>query len=179
MNDIDLGSMESEEARREAYREALKRQIEKFEQSGAGRSEYDEQQLAEQHLEIEKGKRADAILTELLRKELHSEEYQATQAKVQQEKDQQAALLNLNDQNKHEPRIRATDPLKPKYKWPEVKPEKNIFDDNLLDEMFPKQKKYHEVAPKRKGGKNNARSRGFAYTHGTRDDESGSESESD
>lgn len=51
---------------------------------------------------------------------------------------------------------------------------KKIFDDGFLDELFPRKRTYHETAPKRKAG---ARSqpRGFAHTHGTRVDESGSE----
>lgn len=53
-------------------------------------------------------------------------------------------------------------------------PSKKIFDDDLLDQLFPKPKSYHETAPKRKAGAP-SKARGFAYTHGTRADESGSE----
>jgi len=53
---------------------------------------------------------------------------------------------------------------------------KKVFDDGLLDELFPRQKTYHEVAPKRQKGEK--ATRGFAYTHGTRVDESESEDES-
>jgi hypothetical protein len=56
-----------------------------------------------------------------------------------------------------------------------AKPKHIIFDDDLLDKKFPKDKSYHEIAPKRKRGEKKAR--GFAYTHGTKEDESGSESD--
>ncbi|KAK4540409.1 hypothetical protein LTR36_009266 [Oleoguttula mirabilis] len=53
---------------------------------------------------------------------------------------------------------------------------KKIFDDAFLDELFPKKQTYHETAPKRKAG-DRPRPRGFAHTHGTKVDESGSEDE--
>jgi hypothetical protein len=53
---------------------------------------------------------------------------------------------------------------------------RKIFDDELLAAAFPKQKMYHETAPKRKYGEP-AKARGFAWSHGTRIDESGSEEE--
>lgn len=61
-----------------------------------------------------------------------------------------------------------------------VKPTKKFFDDDLLDAAFPKKKTYNDVAPKRRkvdgsGKKGKDQARGFAYTHGTRVDESGSE----
>lgn len=60
-----------------------------------------------------------------------------------------------------------------------AKPTKKVFDDDLLDQAFPKPKTYNETAPKRrkKDGEGKAKARGFAYTHGTRADESGSEDE--
>jgi len=53
---------------------------------------------------------------------------------------------------------------------------KKIFDDDWLDKVFPKKQTYHETAPKRKAG-DRSEARGFAYTHGTKADESGSEEE--
>lgn len=60
-----------------------------------------------------------------------------------------------------------------------AKPTKKFFDDELLDAAFPKKKTYHETAPKRRkvDGEGKQRARGFAYTHGTKVDESGSEDE--
>lgn len=57
-----------------------------------------------------------------------------------------------------------------------VKPagKKTIFDDDLLDKIFPKQKSYHDTAPKRKASQI-SKARGFAYIHGTRADKSDSE----
>ncbi|KAK5133757.1 hypothetical protein LTR08_007407 [Meristemomyces frigidus] len=53
---------------------------------------------------------------------------------------------------------------------------KKIFDDDFLDELFPRKQSYNETAPKRKAGET-SQARGFAYTHGTKEDESGSEDE--
>lgn len=53
---------------------------------------------------------------------------------------------------------------------------RKIFDDDLLDKKFPLSKSYNEVAPKRKSADKD-RGRGFMYMHGTKDDESGSESD--
>lgn len=53
-------------------------------------------------------------------------------------------------------------------------PRKKIFDDEFLDQIFPKKQTYHETAPKRKIGQR-TKPRGFAYTHGTTADESESE----
>ena len=63
------------------------------------------------------------------------------------------------------------------YGAPPAKPMgiKKFFDDGLLDELFPRPKTYFERAPKRRKGEGKGEVRGFAYTHGTRVDESGSE----
>lgn len=53
---------------------------------------------------------------------------------------------------------------------------RKIFDDGLLDKLFPKKRTYHETAPRRRKG-DKPEARGFAYTHGTRVDESESEDE--
>lgn len=59
---------------------------------------------------------------------------------------------------------------------PAKKARKAIFDDELLDRAFPKEQTYHETAAKRKPSEK-TKGRGFAYTHGTRADESESEDE--
>ncbi|KAK0903128.1 hypothetical protein LTR91_009872 [Friedmanniomyces endolithicus] len=65
-------SMESYGARRAAYEAALQREIETLERAGGGRSEYSDQQLQEIRQDVERGKRADAILAESLGRELAS-----------------------------------------------------------------------------------------------------------
>lgn len=64
----ELEGMDSSISRRAAYEAALRREIEKVER--VGRSEHDAQQLLEMRREMEKAKRADAILAELLTKDL-------------------------------------------------------------------------------------------------------------
>lgn len=66
----EIDGMESLHARKAAYEAALQREIAKIKRSGAGRSEYDEQQLQEIRREVERAKRAEAVLSELLSKEL-------------------------------------------------------------------------------------------------------------
>ncbi|KAK4540408.1 hypothetical protein LTR36_009265 [Oleoguttula mirabilis] len=66
----EIGGMDSLAARKAAYGTALQREIDKVERSGAGRSEYDEQQLQEIRRDIEQAKRAEAVLAELLTREL-------------------------------------------------------------------------------------------------------------
>jgi hypothetical protein len=56
------------------------------------------------------------------------------------------------------------------------KGKRRIFDDDFLDELFPRKKTYYESAPKRKTS-DKPKARGFAYLHGTKADESGSEEE--
>lgn len=69
-------------------------------------------------------------------------------------------------------RVRTSPPSK--YLRQDANPRKKIFDDEFLDQIFPKKQTYHDTAPKRRTG-HSAKPRGFAYTHGTRADESESE----
>lgn len=64
-------------------------------------------------------------------------------------------------------------PFSQHYSLPKATGTKKIFDDDLLDQMFPKKQSYNDTAPKRKAG-DASKARGFAYTHGTRADESAS-----
>lgn len=66
----DIESMDSPSQRKVAYEAALQREIETIERSGAGRSEYDDEQLQEIRQEVERAKRAESVLAELLTKEL-------------------------------------------------------------------------------------------------------------
>lgn len=66
----DLEDMDSRAERKAAYNAALQREIDKLDQAGGGCSEYDAQQLQEIRRDVERGKRADAVLAELLGKEL-------------------------------------------------------------------------------------------------------------
>ncbi|KAK0251732.1 hypothetical protein LTR91_001752 [Friedmanniomyces endolithicus] len=68
----DIAGMESYGARRAAYEAALQREIETLERAGGGRSEYSDQQLQEIRRDVERGKRAEAILAESLGRELAS-----------------------------------------------------------------------------------------------------------
>ncbi|KAK1056321.1 hypothetical protein LTR33_013921 [Friedmanniomyces endolithicus] len=68
----EIVGMESYGARRAAYEAALQREIETLERAGGGRSEYSDQQLQEIRRDVERGKRADAILAESLGRELAS-----------------------------------------------------------------------------------------------------------
>jgi len=68
------GSMESAEARRNAYAAALKSQIERYERANAGRSEYDEEQLESMRQDAELGKRAENLF-ELLQHELRPHQH--------------------------------------------------------------------------------------------------------
>ncbi|KAI7229642.1 hypothetical protein KC330_g7346 [Hortaea werneckii] len=67
-SDVNAESMDSRTSRKAAYEVAVKREIEKVKQ--VGRSEYDAHQLLEMKKEVEKAKRADAVLAALLSKEL-------------------------------------------------------------------------------------------------------------
>ncbi|KAI7550541.1 hypothetical protein KC331_g3114 [Hortaea werneckii] len=67
-SNVNVESMDSRTSRKAAYEAAVKREIEKVKQ--VGRSEYDEHQLLEMKKEVEKAKRADAVLAALLSKEL-------------------------------------------------------------------------------------------------------------
>ena len=77
--------MESDEARRAAYRAALQRQIQKNERSGASSTEYDDQAYEETKQEIEAGRRADAVLAQLLQQELYPDEAHAEASQTAQE----------------------------------------------------------------------------------------------
>ncbi|KAK1070863.1 hypothetical protein LTR12_007162 [Friedmanniomyces endolithicus] len=68
----EIVGMESYGARRVAYEAALQREIETLDRAGGGRSEYSDQQLQEIRRDVERGKRADAILAESLGRELAS-----------------------------------------------------------------------------------------------------------
>jgi hypothetical protein len=230
-DDIDMESRESEEARRKAYANALMRDIQRYERSKAGPNEYDEEELADMKHEIERGQRADAVLFELLQKELYPDSYmqanprpqqagkqvpnggkkreesvttttnnsQAAAHKKKKRKTRTAAANNSSssssdsdsdgdtDASKGPTTIRealsvTSDPVATaslsKSATPSAtgKGTKAIFTEDLLDTVFPQTKSYHQVAPKRKRGDTD-KARGFAYTHGTKDDESGSESE--
>ncbi|KAK5120661.1 hypothetical protein LTR85_006019 [Meristemomyces frigidus] len=89
----EIEGMDSQAARKAAYEAALQREIEKLERSGAGRSEYDEQQLQEIRQDVERGKRADAVLAELLSKELAPP---ARDAQSQPSSDHSPSLLATN-----------------------------------------------------------------------------------
>ena len=230
-DDIDMESMESEEARRKAYANALIREIQRYERSKAGPNEYDEQQFTNMKHEIERGQRAEAVLFELLQKELYPERYEQTEQAPQPAKAQTPngskmreksvpTTTNNSQATAHKRKKRKTrtatadhssstssdsdsdsdtnasrgpttlrealrvtsDPLatvrSSKSSTPSAtgKGTKTIFTDDLLNKAFPESKSYHQVAPKRKRG-DGGKARGFAYTHGTKDDESASDSE--
>ena len=213
-NTTDFDSMESEEARRAAYGAALRRQIEHYERSKANNTEYDEQQLAEMSDEVERGKRAEAVLGKLLQQELYPEQTAPPALDLKKNGDASTQRSSSTPKakstwRKRKSRIGSIDEsssesegdfnpsrgpatihaalsnsLDPKSNGdvkevsPSQKPtgKKIIFDDELLDKMFPKEKSYNEIAPKRKPEKK-TKARGFAYQHGTRVDESASESE--
>ncbi|KAK5719600.1 hypothetical protein LTR17_015314 [Elasticomyces elasticus] len=258
----EIEGMETAAGRKAAYDAALDREIAMLSQaSGEGRSEYSDQQLQEIRRDVDRSKRADAILVEMLSKELApapvaptpvsshitfdepetrstttgststgtpGEDVQNKQRKGRKRKartevssDESSSDSSESDDEKNSSRQPTTvhaalshEPLdlKPRktqavnatrarqgpssllvksilsdrnqspapssaygFGSRSIKPsgKKSIFDDKFLDEMFPKQKTYHETAPKRRKGQGEAR--GFAYTHGTRVDESASE----
>lgn len=70
----DMSGLESGEARRRAYSAALHRHIERWQRSGAGRGEDDDRQLEEMRVDVEKGRRAETVLHQLLQKDLRSEQ---------------------------------------------------------------------------------------------------------
>lgn len=72
ISEDDKGTMESLKARMETYDAALEREMKKLERSGGGQSEYDEQQLEEIRNEVQKGHRANAVLSQLLPSESQS-----------------------------------------------------------------------------------------------------------
>lgn len=78
----DLMSLDTPEARRAAYYEALQTSIDRYEQSGAGRTEYGDQQLKEILREHEKGKRAEEMLSKALQGELWPEEASTSAAAI-------------------------------------------------------------------------------------------------
>lgn len=67
---VDYDGMESYQARLDAYRDALFRHLEIRKASGVQESEYEDQAEEEKRVKEEKGKRAEAILTELSRKDI-------------------------------------------------------------------------------------------------------------
>lgn len=71
--DADLMSLDTPEARRAAYFEALATSIQRYEQSGAGRTQYGDQQLKAILREHEQGHRAEQMLSKALEDELSSE----------------------------------------------------------------------------------------------------------
>ncbi|TKA62618.1 hypothetical protein B0A55_10340 [Friedmanniomyces simplex] len=222
--------MESRGARRAAYEAALRREIDTLDRAGGGRSEYSDQQLQEIRRDVERGKRADAILVELLGNELaytpaHSHEVLAeptpqpagpdsttdadtttenTQKSSSKRRKRKARTEVSSDESSSDsssesegeaprgtPLPRAAipttthnrsvidpasanaygfgnRPTKPSGK-------KKIFDDDFLDEIFPK-KTYYETAPKRWKG-DEAEARRSNNTDATSVDESGSEEE--
>ncbi|KAK5698877.1 hypothetical protein LTR97_006526 [Elasticomyces elasticus] len=243
----EIEGMETPAGRKAAYEAALDREIAMLSQaSGEGRSEYSDQQLQEIRRDVDRSKRADAILVEMLSKELApapvaptpvsshitfdeletqstttgspstgtpNENVQNKQRKGRKRKartevsSDESSSDSIHAALSHEPldlkphktqavnatrarqgpssllvksilsdRNQSTAPSSAYgFGSRSVKPsgKKSIFDDKFLDEMFPKQKTYHETAPKRRKGQGEAR--GFAYTHGTRVDESASE----
>lgn len=66
----EIEGMDSVQARQVAYQNALQREIEKVERSWSKRGEHDEQQLEDMKRNIERGKRAEAVLAELLQRSL-------------------------------------------------------------------------------------------------------------
>lgn len=228
--------MESEEARREAYAAALKKNIQRYERLNVKTSEYDEQQLADIKDELDKTERAQAVLGELgelLLKELHPETARTsvptsngngvhTKFTTNETNDRESSISTNSTRtsapSRKKRKIRtaaadsdssssssnsdsetessegpatlqealapSSDPIirqrSEKSSTPSTtssgQNKRIVFSDDLLDKAFPKKKKYHEVAPKRKRGKR-SKARGWEYTHGTKDDESGSESE--
>ena len=97
-DDFEMQSMESEEARRRAYADALKKEIMRYERSNVEPNESDEKQLADTKREIERGQRAEAVLFKLLEKELYPGKYAQPNATPQQ----LAKTSNLNGNGKHE-----------------------------------------------------------------------------
>ena len=102
-----LDGMETEEARRAAYKAALQRQIERSERAGPGSSEYDDQQRESMRRDAERGDRAEAVLGELLQKELYPEQphaedngaLQASNGHVDATDDRHASRTNANTSN--------------------------------------------------------------------------------
>lgn len=78
--DIDPMSLDSPSAQRVAYYTALQRSIERYESSGAGRSQYADEKLKQILREHEKGRRAEAILRQALGDELYPESTAARRA---------------------------------------------------------------------------------------------------
>ena len=214
----DFESMESEKARRTAYGAALKRQIDQYERSQAGRSEYDDQQLTEMRNEIERGKRAEAVLGELLQRELYPERSQTAQSSTapsrytnkdtgpvvrqtdttrtrSKRRKRKSRTQNLSDESDSDSsdgtsgkrrgpstlqEATTADPDTSKATAKEISPpvkptgKKTIFDDDLLDNLFPKEKSYRKAAPKQTTV-DKSKGKDFASTHGTRVSESDSE----
>ncbi|KXS99276.1 hypothetical protein AC578_6199 [Pseudocercospora eumusae] len=92
--DADAMSFGSAAARRCAYYEALLTAIERYEASGAGRTQYSDEKLKEMAQEIERGKRAEAILNEALDNELLAE-HQPTPVKTTTSPSKSIAPFNI------------------------------------------------------------------------------------
>ena len=103
-DDFEMQSMESEEARRRAYADALRNQIMRYERSNAEPNESDEKQLTDMKREIERGQRAEAVLFKLLEKELYPEKYAQPNASTQQP----AKTSNLSGNSKRESSVSNT-----------------------------------------------------------------------
>ena len=101
----NLEEMESEEARRTAYSAALKRHIERFERAGSHQSEHDEMQFEEMRHEVEKGRRAEEVLSQLLQRELHP----APQLDSFEEASKTPQLMTPNQRSASTPRASVTD----------------------------------------------------------------------
>lgn len=173
--------MEADEARRAAYRDALRRQLEVSARAGWPQSEYDDEQLEELRRERERGERAEAVLGEALERYLHPERFQAEPSSQsgtthsQSEEGQTAEAPsnqskssdNGNAAPKRKSRKSRTQDVAQDSESEQdagfverkdtpgtsldartelnvaVKPtgKKKIFDDDLLDKMFPKSKR--------------------------------------
>ncbi|KAI7332860.1 hypothetical protein KC315_g4455 [Hortaea werneckii] len=107
-SDVNVESMDSRTSRKAAYEAAVKREIEKVRQ--VGRSEYDEHQLLEMKREVEKAKRADAVLAALLSKELEQPATPPAPSAAP------AAADSVNDGNDEEKKVSKPDQKRKKRK---------------------------------------------------------------
>ncbi|KAI6885557.1 hypothetical protein KC363_g1929 [Hortaea werneckii] len=107
-SDVNVESMDSRTSRKAAYEAAVKREIEKVKQ--VGRSEYDEHQLLEMKREVEKAKRADAVLAALLSKELEQPATPPAPSAAP------AAADSVNDGNDEEKKVSKPDQKRKKRK---------------------------------------------------------------
>lgn len=219
----EIDGMESVQARRDAYAASLRRQIERVDRHGL--SEHDQRELEDEENEIERGRRAEQILTQMLQQQQSSRatptstngrnsssvsqvpvignsqgalSTTASNRRKRKSRTQGSSSDDSSSDSENDERV-APRPMventvtkatygtargEPKVSQPletMATGKKIIFDDELLDTMFPKSKATSDATSQRNekrygGAKNGTQTDNAQESEGTSGSESDSES---